>query len=302
MATGGERFSDSVIQSSEVTSSDKVYKFACSPCNEIGNSSEAFFKCLNCQNFLCIKCYDGHNQFVKKHHIVNVNTKETGSRIIQMKGHTCEAHQEKLIEMYCKDHDEVFCSACTLKHRSCGGVDYIPDIAGSLLQGKLKNEVKQDLENISTELLKTKSSCQNILSKMNTDKYKTINEMKQCKVRLLKRIEEWEQSSLLNVEEKYQGINTNVTSDLQNINHMLHDVEKQLSKMREGKYDDDIDEVVTLKVSERQVKAVRPRISEYVWKPLQHVVFQPNYWIEYQKNIGDLSGKMLCFAVKLDIW
>ncbi|XP_060591259.1 E3 ubiquitin-protein ligase TRIM33-like, partial [Ruditapes philippinarum] len=270
MATGDDSFSASVTQSSDV-----VCKFSCSPCNENGIVSEAVFKCLHCQTFLCIRCYEGHNKFVRKHTIVNVNAEETGPKIIQMKGYTCDEHKEKLIEMFCQDHDAVFCSACTKKHRSCKGVNYIPDIADTILQDQNKIAVKLDLENQFSELLMIKSSRKKYLSKLNSDKYKTINAINKFKVKLLKKVEEWEKSSILQGKERYEETTANINSDLHNIDQLFGDVKKQLSKMKEGKYDDQMDEFVTLKLSERQVKKVKTRTAEYMWKPVEKIEFKP---------------------------
>ncbi|XP_060583260.1 E3 ubiquitin-protein ligase Midline-1-like [Ruditapes philippinarum] len=120
MATGGRSF---------IRASDIIHDFSCSPCSENKNNSEAIYKCVECKTFLCAKCRDGHNQFVKGHKVVDVRAKDIGGSLIHWKGYKCEEHPDKMIEMYCKTHDEVYCPVCILKHRSCTGVDYIPNVA-----------------------------------------------------------------------------------------------------------------------------------------------------------------------------
>ena len=112
MATGGENSINNKIETSDIT-----YEFSCSNCNDTGENTKAIYKCVNCETFLCVTCCDGHNKFVKGHTIVDFDAKDKGWNVKNSSIFTCEEHEGKSFDVYCKWHDTVCCSVCLLDHK-----------------------------------------------------------------------------------------------------------------------------------------------------------------------------------------
>jgi hypothetical protein len=102
----------------KVKSSD-ISDFHCFTCtNEV-----AVKYCVECQGYCCQSCVDTHSRFpgLKVHTLLDQSNDTVQGTLITlptMPTERCATHTIKLVDMYCKDHDEVGCSTCmTLKHR-----------------------------------------------------------------------------------------------------------------------------------------------------------------------------------------
>lgn len=53
----------------------------------------------------------------------------------------CNKHHGKLLDMYCKDHEEVCCAVCAvIEHSCCKGTEYLPDVIKSFEHNKQEFE------------------------------------------------------------------------------------------------------------------------------------------------------------------
>ncbi|XP_052794972.1 uncharacterized protein LOC128228002 [Mya arenaria] len=148
MATGGEH----------VLSSDQIYDFCCSSCEEDNVNTEAQFSCKECENYLCNKCIKLHNKLFKKHDLLGRSdvAKWVGKKC-ETSLEKCEKHPEESVKMVCEDHDELCCSLCvSLSHRMCRSIRLIDDLAKGVKNTDQLKDLTQRVKAINTELITMK--------------------------------------------------------------------------------------------------------------------------------------------------
>ena len=111
------------------------------------NKIDANSFCQECKIYMCNKCKNIHNGFLKKHHTINLanNIIEQFIDICKEKGHTMN------LDYFCKTHNILCCAACITKikgkgngkHNECD-ICFIEDIA----------DTKKNLYDINFEYLK----------------------------------------------------------------------------------------------------------------------------------------------------
>lgn len=116
-------------QSKYSTEESEVNKTACcSICLDDDRNISARHYCVDCEMYFCTKCVKSHFKIpsLRKHQVNDVDTpvantedetKERGG-ILSSHSLRCSLHEDKRIDTYCKDHDEVCCATCAVfKHR-----------------------------------------------------------------------------------------------------------------------------------------------------------------------------------------
>jgi hypothetical protein len=174
-------------------------------------------------------------------------------------------------------------------------VDYIPDIAKTLLENQEKESVETELKQQCVELQKLKNSRLKYLSKLSEDKDKSTQDIKGFKEKMIQNAEEMEKMLLLEVEKRFKKMTDDVKLDMEKIDQLIDDVKKYLSKIIADKYDDDKDEVVTFRLSERQIIAANKQILDLAWTKERMVHFQPSTTLENcldQKCFGNFKSKL----------
>ncbi|XP_052760671.1 uncharacterized protein LOC128203324 [Mya arenaria] len=127
----------------------------CDPCRADGEEIPADGYCKDCREYLCAGCFKVHRRpTVTRHHILldkeymprDVTSVNAAKDVCTEQ---CIKHEHKIVEYYCRTHEELGCSVCmTTRHRTCLNVDYVPDIVDDVI---FENEVIA-LENGISEL------------------------------------------------------------------------------------------------------------------------------------------------------
>ncbi|XP_053389347.1 uncharacterized protein LOC128552344 [Mercenaria mercenaria] len=120
-----------------LTLDDSTTDPVCMSCRD--NCTTCFAICENCSGIVCPVCDELHEKLLifKNHKIVRIG----GSHMT-----ICVKHQNKGLDYYCQDHEEILCSTCAVvDHRSCSKIHELKDIATSdRLQDKSMS-IKKDL-------------------------------------------------------------------------------------------------------------------------------------------------------------
>ena len=153
------------------SSSEESYQFECNPCENDGITKQAKFFCLQCKEYLCQSCERSHKRFrgTRNHRVVcgeMIPENVDESQLTDINSMRCPCARNEL-EMYCTNHNEVFCSDCkVIKHRHCEtnlvdemfkeatDVDDVTSSRANEVKEKLmtvKYNRKQDLEKLTTE-------------------------------------------------------------------------------------------------------------------------------------------------------
>ncbi|XP_045168559.2 uncharacterized protein LOC123531558 isoform X2 [Mercenaria mercenaria] len=273
MATGGK---------SQTDASDVIHDFPCVPCSEEGKNTEAFYECADCHTYYCQRCMEGHNKFIKNHTILDKRAMKSGSSQrrqspqANLPEYTCDEHHGEVIKMFCGHHDVVCCTVCiAVKHRSCEGVEYIPNIARSKVTGTSIQTSKSRLEKVKTDLQDINSERLLLLQEMNQQEDNTIEEIQKFKKSLVDRVEELGRSSVSEVKAVYKKIKEDISCDIENINQMLEGVSHRQNITLTGN-DDDVKLFVNAKLMEMEAKKGNDCVNAIVRKGKEAVNYKMN--------------------------
>ncbi|XP_062599876.1 E3 ubiquitin-protein ligase TRIM56-like [Saccostrea cucullata] len=154
----------SLQDASEKSNSQDVL---CEPCKRASEKRNAKFYCRDCMDSLCESCLTYHHRRIRHYesHIVTdiskypqeVMTKEL---IVE---EPCMIHKNKVLEVYCFDHETLCCSVCfATLHRKCDEVKSLEEVVEKMGENIHPANINSALASIKakadTEINKTKNN------------------------------------------------------------------------------------------------------------------------------------------------
>ncbi|XP_053386550.1 uncharacterized protein LOC128546168 [Mercenaria mercenaria] len=238
MATGDD-FTKSIAEGSE-----EIFDTCCSPCLESGRTKEADKFCVDCGTYFCAKCLLHHNKFpaLRSHQILDKSgqdkQKENYETGVSLPTERCSIHHGKLVDKFCKDHDEVCCAACiAIKHRACVNIDYLPDISKGIRDSADYKDIKHSLQNILSQMKQEREARKCKLNDLEKQKDKLLEDVESFKEELIKRIIELADTSKNQIRSKYEGCKKVIQSDLNTLDTVISTTttsEKKLSSKNDA--------------------------------------------------------------------
>ncbi|XP_045188488.2 uncharacterized protein LOC123546347 [Mercenaria mercenaria] len=247
---------------SQIDASDALHEFSCSPCSEDGKNSEAWYHCSICQAFYCQRCVDVHNKFTKNHSVSDKTSdtfgQEFGKSAKQnsndLPTDVCEEHHGEVVKMFCGHHNHVCCTVCiAVKHRSCDGVEYIPNIASGLIKSQEKDNIKISLQKVKADLKNLKSKVENDIKRLDKQRDDIIDNIQEFKKRIIARVEELERKSLHELESKHKELTENINAYNKQIGGLLKVIDVRLHKLTHAKDDNKAQTFVDVKNGEKEL-------------------------------------------------
>lgn len=98
-------------------------EYPCAPCSRENNNIEATNYCDDCGENLCVDCVKQHVKFqsMKDHKILGKadrRRKDDDGSKSKTSPLECSEHPGKKVDMFCVDHNQVWCGACiAVNHR-----------------------------------------------------------------------------------------------------------------------------------------------------------------------------------------
>lgn len=97
-------------------------EYLCTTCEHDGVRVEAINFCMECNSNLCPTCVGQHRKFptMKGHKVLGKSARRHINRDVIEEENLleCENHPGKMVDMYCREHDDVWCGGCmTVHHR-----------------------------------------------------------------------------------------------------------------------------------------------------------------------------------------
>ncbi|XP_053386551.1 tripartite motif-containing protein 29-like [Mercenaria mercenaria] len=232
MATGDD-FRKSIAEGSE-----EIFDTCCSPCLESGRTKEADKFCVDCGSYFCTQCLSHHNKFpaLRSHQILDKSGQsrrnDSDGASAGLPKERCAVHHGKLVDMFCKDHDEVCCPACiAIKHRACVNVDYLPDVAKGIMKSAELSDTKKALENVLTKMKQEQETKRSKLVIIHYEKEMLFEAVENFKTELIKKIEELAETSKQQISSKYEDIRKDVQSDLHTLGTAISTTTTNLQKL-----------------------------------------------------------------------
>lgn len=98
----------------ETDGSDETFDHRCSVCRTENKNVEAEKYCVDCPDYYCDKCAKGVHSApaLRKHKIIGKDAAD--GALPSFPTSRCEKHGHHIMNMYCKDHDEVGCYTCMI--------------------------------------------------------------------------------------------------------------------------------------------------------------------------------------------
>ncbi|KAH3839523.1 uncharacterized protein LOC127877907 [Dreissena polymorpha] len=167
-------------------------EITCLACGQEGTPTKATNYCVECESPYCETCLKTHSRFpsMRTHTVLNETDRnkwnaKMSNKITSM----CSIHTGKPVDMFCKDHDQVACSACiAVYHRSCCSVKYVPNISTGTREGKEYRDVIHSLKSFLDSLTKSKSSRHAVLCQKQLDHEAMVKQIDYHKDCLLQHI------------------------------------------------------------------------------------------------------------------
>lgn len=93
------------------------FDFSCCACVKKNLKTEADKYCSNCLNYFCNECVKLHDMWpaLSKHVILDkseIGQFQNSTKLLQIPTQRCADHRTKIVDMYCKTHDQVGCTTC----------------------------------------------------------------------------------------------------------------------------------------------------------------------------------------------
>ena len=131
---------DSILKSTDVDDMlvDAKDDLVCETCIEFGTTFPAEGYCLDCQEYLCLTCFNHHRTPRPfKHHLLKGKDdmprrpcRQIASNIVQKR---CILHPDYNIVSYCQSHDQLCCESCILiGHRVCKDINSVDFYGASI--------------------------------------------------------------------------------------------------------------------------------------------------------------------------
>ena len=234
-------------------------KIICKSCNNINKAStEHFYICISCKQYLCALCLSSHN---KKHDIIDFN----------QKNYICFNHNEEF-SSFCKNCKINLCMECEAEHKDRQNLIYFRDILPNKVQ------LKTNLTELKTKINKYKekiSEIKNIFDKIITslETYYEINE------NLLndyeKKLKNYQILNNLKVSEKFNSIIINDINNIIKTDEFLIVIQNSMS-------------IINKMGIKYNGKTIKPISGKEINDSQKEEIYKNIYINKYSKNIKEL--------------
>ncbi|XP_041352751.1 E3 ubiquitin-protein ligase TRIM56-like [Gigantopelta aegis] len=156
-------FMNGLIEILKVKSSEDI---KCTICHLRGKTSPAKSRCLDCGDYLCSSCSDGHNasSATWNHKKVLLEDIKGGSYDMELRylhRLTCSEHHDKILEYFCETCQMPICMVCILvKHRNHKSVTTIEAV--TVRKSRLNTNSETIRENLKGLKIEERKALENI--------------------------------------------------------------------------------------------------------------------------------------------
>ena len=292
----------------------EIEKIKCS--FEDHRNIDAIIYCKKCEIYLCNKCEAHHTKLFKKHQTLILG-KETE---IYFTGYCKEENHYDKLEYFCKNHNQLCCSACIVKikgkgkgqHTDCN-ICFIEDIKDEM-KNKLKDNIKL-LEELSNTLNESINKIKNIFNKISKDKEELKVKIQKIFTKIRNEINNREDELLLEVDKQFENVFFN-EDVIKNSEKLPNKIKSSLEKCRNLDKEDYNENEISILINEclnienniKDIKNVNENIKKCNNTNNLEIIFSPeedgiNKFLEdikvfgklnnYDKNINELMKNSL---------
>jgi len=171
---------------------------------------DARYYCIECNIFICNKCFNFHSELFENHQIseLNKNVKEIFT------GLCTEINHGKELDYFCSDHNQLCCVVCLSKvkdkgygkHHDCKicKIEEIKDEKKNKLADNIKN-----LEELSNTINNSINELKEMIEKINKSKEEIKLKIAKVFTKIRNAINEREDEIILDIDKKYNNLGIN---------------------------------------------------------------------------------------------
>ncbi|XP_053403117.1 uncharacterized protein LOC128558249 [Mercenaria mercenaria] len=280
----------SILHSSDVvseisSSGGNVVQFYCDSCKEDNKCLPAEGFCVNCDEYLCMKCFSFHKkQKALKLHVLkdklNMPKNRAHVNIHDVCVDKCSSHTDRVIEYFCKSCDQLGCSVCIVTgHRTCNDVDFIPDIIEGIENSEEYSHLIGCMKDLSVKLDHQKNRVASNIERSNDFRRKAKEKVKQQRAEINDIFDLLENETHSNVDEIYQEDQGKLSSISDRVISLTSDLSEMTSDLqRKSKYRCQLFVAAkkikqNMSVVERNVKTIesRNKIKNFQYLPAYNI-------------------------------
>ncbi|XP_060566334.1 uncharacterized protein LOC132725252 [Ruditapes philippinarum] len=210
MAEGGE-------YNNSVQGSDADFGYSCTPCAVEGNDEKALKYCPDCKEYLCAVCTRCHLKFsaTKKHTLQDNEHQRSERDSIETTSNEdklfkCLYHLERDIEMYCGDHDMVYCSFCVAKnHRRCSGILELKEAAATIPINK-QDDILRQIDTLQADIQATRQKKEVNSIALDQDKNDILKSIEDTELLIIDKVKALASDVKANTCSRYDGLKNDI--------------------------------------------------------------------------------------------
>jgi hypothetical protein len=289
--------------------SDEDLQVYCQPCDEEGTRLPAHGYCTDCKEHLCQTCFTAHkiNRLSKQHTLLDATSMPQVLQQPSTPIHTglsddltlpCPKHPKEMIKFYCNDHSEFLCSVCvTLEHQatSCN-VNYIPDIAGDILDSKEYEIILNAVNTTSDKFQQILKDVKDMTHKSNSSLKDALDDIKKFRQEINQRLDVLErqaEDAAKVIEQENNKHQKAVETTCEDITKSLKISSDKIKQLNTTKQADKL--FIDLKLAEKTIKDMEGKLLTLSSFDIKEHNFQSNDVIlnlfKTEKSLGTLTQK-----------
>ncbi|XP_053401379.1 tripartite motif-containing protein 2-like [Mercenaria mercenaria] len=278
--------------------SDEITGIKCCVCagKNIMRESEKY--CVECQDYFCIPCTDTHKTFplMRGHKLLDkadFSTHGLRSSLLSFPTERCPIHKAKLLDMFCKNHDEVVCATCVaINHRTCQDIHSIPDEVDNLYKQSASDQTKKQLLAAKKEVKDIKKAKQQIISELKKQKQRAIDSISNYRKELEAELKRLETESLKEVDAQFNSMERDLQSEIKEAEEYIDDLEQSIGKLQKCN-GNKAQEFVCVKASQKKIIQTKSSTSSIQKQTEAKISFSADMkiknYLKQQKLLGQLS-------------
>ncbi|KAL4223977.1 hypothetical protein ACF0H5_017436 [Mactra antiquata] len=224
--------------------SEESFDFICTTCDKSYNKIvEAVRYCIECSGYCCQSCTDVHNAFpaLKNHNLLDVSqgaqagSKQSGVR--EFPTERCSLHQGKVLDMYCKVHDDVVCSNCiAISHKSCPetSIHSIPDMVDTLFTLDDTKRISRNLKDMMVSLTTISNSKDRKLEALTKAKHEAIEKVEIFEKALKSIIRKAAEDSKSEIVATHQELENEILQEKSNVDTTQDELQQIEGKLKKS--------------------------------------------------------------------
>ncbi|XP_053381827.1 uncharacterized protein LOC128549288 [Mercenaria mercenaria] len=165
--------------------------FFCKHCEDRKAFNRSSGLCLECEEYMCIKCFDTHKEWkLNKGHTLTDGKDGTAKQELSKELVKCNAHPNGFVKYYCTRHHRIGCNKCmVLEHTSCK-IELINDKVQNFKESPSFEEFVEGIKKCRMQSTETVSSIESKKLQLTEANDEFIRDVQEFRVEIISKVNE----------------------------------------------------------------------------------------------------------------